>query len=341
MADSNVFFSPYGAQAPYWIIANGPDAVALSEYGGVPLYHNAELYGLKAPSLWSPIWNRIVADHAVELTASGVEVAVISADAVPSMQDIELSLRSITEIDHVAKNLWLIEHLNAQRLVCFLQKVVDRKGQVVGHEAFARIEMPGGALIEGAAIMEASHVLHLEYQVDRLMHKQAVDCFAQAQLKGRIFINFLTDFIHRPVVYLEGLNQAVERHQLAPETIVLDISLPDYARHVAKLESIADYCRARGYVLALDRVVSAKDLAPMLRDIRPAYVKLDPALGVQALDVQKRESVAEIVRCAHAIGTAVIAENVESDALHQAYVKAEVDMFQGYFIGAPERCVSS
>ena len=338
MVTTNGFFSPYSAKAPYWIIANGPNAVALSSFGGQPLYHNAELYGVKVAPPWVSTWNQILAEYAEQLGDSGHEIAVISAETTPSFQEIELSLRSIDEIDNVAKSLWLVNHLEAKELICFMQSVVDRDKREVGAEAFARIETTDGKLIEGAAIMNASHALHLEYQVDRLMHKQAIACFVDAGLAGLVFVNFLTGFIHRPEVYLDGLNNAVDYHGLSPGSVVLDISLPGYSKDVAKLESIAEYCRTRGFLMALDDVSSATNLAPLLRNIKPAFVKLDAKLAPLMLDTKQQYHVTEIIQLAHAEGTKVVAENVESETLYLAYHAADVDMFQGYFLGAPARC---
>ncbi len=157
-------------------------------------------------------------------------------------------------------------------------------------------------------------------------------------LEGFIFINFLTGFIHRPEVYLDGLNQAVDKNHLLPRYVALDVPLLDYAKDITKLKSIAAYCRARGFALSLDDVMSPDGLENLLADIRPAFVKLDARLGADILDPRRQAAVLEIIRIAHAAGATVLAEGVETDALHKAYLAADVDMFQGYLFGAPERC---
>ena len=337
MSRPNGFFSPYSLGTPYWIIASGPNAVALSDVGGKPLYHNAELYGVMVASPWVNAWRQLADGHLDELREPGMEVAVLSSELMPSMQEIELSLRSAEEIHAVASSLWLADYLNDGRLICFMQRVVDRNDKDVGYEAFARMEALDGSIIGGGAIMQASHALHVEYQVDRMMHKQAVAHFVEAELQGLLFINFLTGFIHRPEVYLDGLSQAVEKLHMQPGNIVLDIPLEDYARDVAKLESIANYCRVRGFQIALDDVRSAKVLSAVIHVVRPAFVKLDAKLGHAVTDAAKARPVYEIIELSHGSGAAVLAEGVENEALRQAYLAADVDMFQGYYFGAPER----
>lgn len=338
MTEERQFFSPYTQNSPYWIAVEGPDAKTVGRFGARELHDKPTLYGLKTSSDWSPIWNQLV-EQAISVAAgSGLRAALIASDDMPSLQEIELSLRPVQELHSIARNIWLAQYVEQGRLVCFMQPVIDRAHQSIGHEAFARIEAPTGALIGGGAIMQASSALHVEFQIDRLMHKQAIEAYVESDFEGLAFINFLTGFIHQPDAYLEGLSQAVERHGIAPQLIALDVPLVDYAKDVTKLKSIAEYCHARGFILSLDDVMGPEGLAALLADIRPKVVKLDTRLATDMLDEKRRPAVLEIIRLAHEADAQVLAEGVESDALHEAYLAAGVDMFQGYLFGAPERC---
>ena len=137
-------------------------------------------------------------------------------------------------------------------------------------------------VIGGGAIMQAARVLHTEYLVDRLLHKQAVERFVAQDLDGYLFINFLTGFIQRPEVYLEGLSSAAKQHHVRAGAVVLDVPLGDYARDLPKLISIAEFCRARGFALALDDVSGTAGLPKLLQEIRPAL--LLTATSVNGLD---------------------------------------------------------
>lgn len=335
---TQVFFSPYRLKSAYWLIASGPDAVLLSDIGGTTLYHNAELFGVKLTTPWVDAWNAMVDQHRTALLAASMQIALISAEELPTMQEIELSLRSGAEIVQVAENLWLAEALEEKRLTCSMQQVVDAAQQIVGYEAFARIIAADGTVIDGGKIMAASRALHMEYQVDRTMHKEAIGHFADAGLPGIIFINFLTGFIHRPEVYLDGLNQAVEKQQLSPESVVLDIPLPAYAENKTKLESIVTYCRTRGFLTALDDITSSHGLEEMLQLLKPAYVKLDARL---ARGDPAGQHVLQIVHLSHASGALVLAEGVETEADYLAYQAVGVDRFQGYYFGMPVPCCSA
>ena len=133
------------------------------------------------------------------------------------------------------------------------------------------------------------------------------------------------------------LFRSVTHHHLRASSVVLDVPLSDYVRDLSKLLSIADYCASRGFALALDDVSNTHGLAKLLAEIRPAFVKLDGKFG-QGINTVKRDTMLrEIIQLAHENGATVLGEGIENQAMYDMYFEAGVDMFQGYFIGMPER----
>lgn len=334
MNDAAGFFSVWTQDSPYWLVLEG--AAKLPALQAV--HHKPNLYALKTDANWRRQWRELARDvKRFAPEGIGHRGAVIAADALPGLQEIELSLRDFREIEAVANNLWLVDDVNHGRLGCYLQRVMDRRGKVVGYEAFARMEAADGGVIGGGAIMQAATALRMEFQLDRLLHKQAIESFVASDLEGFLFINFLTGFIHRPEVYLEGLSQAVSRHSVRPGAVVLDIPIGDYAHDLKKLKSIAEYCRVRGFAIALDDVGTHDHLAGLLEQVRPAFVKLDGKASTRLTDPKRLSTLQEIVRLSHGSGASVLAEGVENQTVHDAYLAAGIDMFQGYYFGAPER----
>ena len=336
MADTSAFFSVWAQDSQYWLVVEGPHAVALDGFSA--LGPKLDLAAMKCGPDWCDHWRK----HAEQLArqpGSGVghRAAIIPAEELPALPDVMTALMPIAQVNAIAANLWLIESIQHGRLDCYMQRVMDRRGKQVGFEAFARMEGADGGVIGGGAIMQAAHALRVEYQLDRLLHKQAIECFVGSDLEGYIFINFLTGFIHRPEVYLDGLSQAVSRTHVRPASVVLDVPLGDYAKDMPKLKSIAQYCRSRGFALALDDVTTSDGLAALVAEIKPAFVKLDGKFGVGINPARAQGILHEIVRICHASGVSVLAEAVETAAQHEMYLAAEVDMFQGYLFGAPER----
>lgn len=336
MADQHPFFSVWAQDSSYWLVVEGPNAASLSGFGPVQQKHT--LMACKVGPSWQAAWQPYASQLAKQAGGvTGHRVAVIAGEELPPSSEIMAALRPLSEINTVAANLWLVDSVQHGRLDCYMQRVLDRRGKQVGFEAFARIEAADGGVLGGGAIMQAAHVLHMEYQLDRLLHKQAIESFVGSDLEGYIFINFLTGFIHRPEVYFDGLSQAVTRMHVRPASVVLDVPLGDYARDMTKLKSIASYCRARGFALALDDVSTSDGLAALLSEIRPAFVKLDGTFGVGMKPERAQGLLEEIVRISHSHGVSVLAEGVENTPQHEMLMAAQVDMFQGYLFGAPVR----
>ena len=336
MAEQSAFFSVWAQDSSYWLVVEGAHARALSGFQAIP--HTHDLAACKVGPHWREAWVTMTEPLAKQLgAATGHRAAVIAATELPALPELALALRPIGEINAIAANLWLVESVQHGRLDCYMQRVLDRSGKQVGFEAFARMEGSDGGVVGGGAIMQAAHALRMEYQLDRLLHKHAIECFVGSDLEGYIFINFLTGFIHRPEVYFDGLSQAVNRTHVRPDSVVLDVPLGDYAKDMTKLKSIADYCRARGFALALDDVTTSDGLAKLLSEIHPAFVKLDRSFGAGMNPARAQAVLQEIVRISHAHDVRVLAEGVENAAQHETYLAAKVDMFQGYLFGAPER----
>ena len=312
-------------------------SAALKKLGAKPLHGDETIVGFKTTPQWATAWEALAGAAQSMDIATALRAAVIAAEDMPSHQEFTLSLRPFAEIDAVANNLWLAHALEQDRLVCCMQKVFDRRGKLTGYEAFARVEQDNGEIAGGRLVMQASHALRVEYQVDRMMHRRAIQCFVEFDLEGFIFINFLTGFIHRPEVYLEGLSQAVEQYHITPRSVVLDVPLAEYRNNLQKIKTIAAYCRTRGFGLALDDAMKPEELVTLLSEVQPAFVKLHGRLGAAMLDSKRQAPIHDIVRISHEAGATVLAEEVETEALYKAYLDAGVDMFQGYFFGMPER----
>ncbi|MES2984428.1 MAG: EAL domain-containing protein [Pseudomonadota bacterium] len=336
MVEAASFFSVWAQDCPYWILVEGPGAPSVA--GLAPVYGKPDVGATKTGPDWVAQWEVMTAAIAEKPGAAlGYRAAVLTGDALPALAEITAAMRPVAQVNAIARQLWLIADVNHGRLGCYLQPVIDRHGKRAGYEAFARMEGADGGVIGGGAIMQAAAVLQVEYALDRLLHQQAIASFAASGGQGAIFVNFLPGFVQRPEVYLDGLSAAVRAAKLAEGSVVLDLPRVADARERARLLPVAQYCREHGFLLALDDVASSDGLAATLAEIRPAYVKLDRGFA-QGLNVARAQAMLEeVVRLAHENGAQVLAEGVETAAQHERYLAAEVDLFQGYLFGVPQR----
>jgi EAL domain-containing protein (putative c-di-GMP-specific phosphodiesterase class I) len=338
------FYSPWIPSPHYWLVFQCADTLVADRVkedfaakGFTLLYDSPLIYGAHVTHPWVASFAaaaEVIKKHGV---ASVMKSALIPAQPKPLKEEVELTLRSYIEIEQASKHIWLMEAMLESRLICFMQRVMDKRGKVSGFEAFARIEDTDGKIRDGGAIILASRMLNVEFQLDRMLHKEAVLTFIGSDSEGYLFINFLTGFIHRPERYLDGLSQAVERFGLMPRHIVLDISIQPPLAALKQLQPTVQYCRSRGFSIAVDDVMTPDDLRIVLHEIKPDFVKLDGRISRGVTETRYANLIMEMVRLSHEAGATVVAEGVEAGEQHQRLAELGVDLFQGYLFGAPEQ----
>jgi EAL domain-containing protein (putative c-di-GMP-specific phosphodiesterase class I) len=332
------FNLPYNQASCCWLAVFAPPDEALrsmlQKLGMQPVSVRPHFYTLKITAPWSEKWKAIseaIAQHDKELRT---EVALLTGDNEPGLEDFEFSRRTTASLNTLADSLWLGEAMLHDRIVCYMQPVLDKRGKVFGYEAFARVE-EDKEVIGGGRIIAAAKGLSAEYLLDRYLHVKAVASFITSDLEGFLFINFVPGFIHRPEKYLVGLTDAAKFHGMPAKQIVLDFTHSETSHDYAHMKSIFDYCRSKGYSLSLDDISSVEEAHKILETIRPDFIKLDIDLVRDAQGQAQQHAISELVACAHDAGATVLAEGVETETVHQQLLKLDVDLFQGYLFSPP------
>lgn len=292
-------------------------------------------YVLRTGRQWKQVWETAYealrgADALPQVVAS----LSYGEDAPASRQDAQCSRPS--EIQELAESLWLGDALTEGRVICYLQSVHSSKERIFGYESFVRARMPDGKVASGVQIIAASRALGIEHMIDRHLHGEAIRTFAASAFNGFLFVNFFPGFIHRPAVYLEGLNDAARASGVVSRHIVLDLTNSEKPRDILHIRSVCDYGRSRGYSVALDDVASVAVAERLVRELRPDFVKIDMHLVRDAGAQPARDTIRAIVELVHGAGGTVIAEGVETEEIFQAVKLLGVDLFQGYLFSAPE-----
>ncbi len=335
----SAFNLPYNQSHYYWLAvfplsdntALQSDLIA-SGMQIVPALGNAFIMRLAHP--WDAAWKavrEILAKHEAE---QQVEIALIPAEAQPGFEEFSYARKSVAAINFLADSLWLGNAMIEDRVVSYMQPVLDKRGKVFGYEAFARVETDKEP-IGGGKIIEASRGLSAEYILDRHLHVKAITSFIDSDLEGFLFINFVPGFIHRPEKYLEGLTEAAKYNGMPAKQIVLDFTQSEAPRDIMHMKAIFDYCRSKGYSLSLDDISSVAIAKKILETIRPDFIKLDINLVRGAQGIAEQKIIKELVHMAHASGVTILAEGVETEAVHRELLKVDVDLFQGYLFSPP------
>lgn len=283
---------------------------------------------------WKSMWDGLYATLGT-LNALGDIGVIFAPDTDASAKYNKADGKSPADIQHLADSMWLGDALLDDRLMCYLQPVMDANDKIFGYESFARVKGPDGKIIGGDKIVAASRALGIEFMIDRMLHIQAVKTFVGSDFQGFLFVNFFPGFIHRPAVYLEGLSETAKSFGVVARHIVLDFTNSEIPRDIRHLNSVCDYARSRGYSIALDDIASLDNSRKLIPEIRPDFIKIDMLLVREVMTQGKREIIRGLVEMAHKVGCTVIAEGVETQEIHQTLKTLGVDLFQGYLFSPP------
>lgn len=327
---------PWNQHDIYWIALRPksgvwPESVktALRTCG---LEESHDMLTMEANAAWDKPWQQI-REHLQE-KADAFE-ACVQGELAPTPEHFSASKRDLSAITAIAESLWLGEALKQGRVLCYLQPVMDANSKVFGYESFARVRMPDSTVRGGGAIVSAARALGVEYALDKLLHIQAIKTFAATRFSGFFFVNFFPGFIQRPEVYLEGLSETARVYGIIPKHIVLDFTHTE-DHDLSHLKRVTDYCRAKGYALALDDIHTPAAAARLSSDIRPDFVKLDMHLSQQLSRATDKETVRQVVAAAHASGAMALAEGVETKESLGILRDLGCDLFQGYYFSEPK-----
>lgn len=331
---------PYNQYDSYWLCVipkeemhdqaakNTLTTLGFSERKGETDYHICS-----AGKDWGSLWQKVVGS-APDIIDS-INVAVIAGEAEPEAAQISFSHKPAEHISNIYRSLWLGEAILKDQVVCHLQPVMSKDNRTVGHESFARVVQSDGKVIGGGDIISASRDLGIEYALDRYLHVQAIKTFMQGGLNGYLFVNFFPGFIQRPEVYLEGLTEAVKMHSMISKQVVLDFTESEHQHDMNHMKKVTDFCRSKGYAIALDDVESLDNAKHLIPEVKPDFVKLARGITSQMQRASDVPMLRDIVELAHNNGSVVIAEGVEDEEVLKTLKQVDVDMFQGYLFSPP------
>lgn len=330
---------PYGQTGEYWLCIALQSArtaklrVPLERMGLTRVEAEEGLLAVQVNRNSQAIWRRIRAT--LEDAGGEFRAAIMPGDEPCNVERIIPALKSAPEIEAVLSNLWLIDTLIAQPMSCYFQSIVHEDGSVEGYESLVRLRGPGGEIITGERIMQASAALHIHHSIDRYLHGAAVQAFTEAGLSGRLFVNFIPGFVRKPSIYLEGLTDAVKEYKFDPRQVVLDITQGQTLKDLSHVRRIIAFCHDQGFGVALDGIASLEAARKIIPDIQASVVKLDRTLSAALAVSDRAGKLARFVEFAHRHHCRVLAEGIETVEMFDAMRESGVDLFQGYYFSYP------
>jgi len=227
----------------------------------------------------------------------------------------------------------LVELLRDGLVTSVYQPIVELGSKdLVGVEALGRGRHPD--LPEGpVALFAIASAVGSEHELSRLFRKRAIELLAVGQIPYHVFINIHPGELERP-----GLMQSLlAARQAAPH---LQLTLEVHEQAIASIERMRELrheLKDIGIGLAYDDFGAGQARLLELADVPPDYLKFDISFirGLDTATTARRRLLASLVEVGRDIGTAVLAEGVETAAEATACTELGFSHAQGYFFGRP------
>ncbi|TDP82821.1 diguanylate cyclase (GGDEF)-like protein [Aquabacterium commune] len=323
------------------------------------------LPGADAAAAW-PVAQRILADferplvldgHTVDLGA-GIGIAAspahgLDADTVLSRAELAMNAAKQRQAGAVSyhpgldatasASLTLLGELRTavddSQLRLFLQpKVTLATGQVVGAEALVRWQHPERGVLSPIGFVPFAEQTGFVRLLTRWMIDEVArtaQALSQQGLAMKLAVNLSTRDLLDPELP-PRLADAIARHQLAPDSLVLEITesaiMDDPERALHTLQRL----RTMGVRLSIDDFGTGYSSLSYLKSLPVQELKMDRSFVMSmAADEHDAKIVQSTVELAHSLGLSVVAEGVENLATWELLQVLGCDEAQGHLIAKP------
>jgi EAL domain-containing protein (putative c-di-GMP-specific phosphodiesterase class I) len=215
------------------------------------------------------------------------------------------------------------------------QPIVDvEAGRIWGYEALVR--GPSG---ESAGSVLSQVTDENRYRFDQSCRVRAIETagrmFDDDQLK--LSINFMPNAVYEPAACIRTSLAAAERVGLARDRLMFEFTEQERVMDVAHLSRIVESYKRFGFITALDDFGAGHAGLNLFANLAPDLLKLDMDL-IRGIDTDHRRQtiVSAVCAMARALGTAVLAEGIETEAELRALRAMGLSLMQGYLFARPE-----
>jgi EAL domain-containing protein (putative c-di-GMP-specific phosphodiesterase class I) len=279
-----------------------------------------------------PGWGDRLKDALAALTHA--ERACLFAVQLDDEQGIPIPAKTLLDR---ARTDWFPKFLSQGNMVPAFQPIVDlRDPKVFGREALMRGRM-GAVELRGAELVAAAEAHDALYSFDMRSRVAALERgLPKLPADEILFVNVDP----RAVIDIEGSLRTVwpvvERCDMAPERVGLELTQPERYPDLRLLRTLVDAHRERGAVICVDNLFGGGDALTVVEALQPDIAKLDRSLcrGIE-LSPPRRRLVGALVEVAHELDCKVVGVGIERDTELDALIELGVDYGQGFYLGQP------
>jgi diguanylate cyclase (GGDEF)-like protein/PAS domain S-box-containing protein len=223
-------------------------------------------------------------------------------------------------------------------LVVHYQPVAELKeGKVVAHEALVRWMHPQKGLVPPAEFMQLAEDTGLILGIGEWVLREACrwGTFIGAEHGVQVAVNLSARQFNDPRL-IEMLRRVLADSGLPPGLLVLEISESTTMQQSDVAASTLKKLKELGVALAIDGFGTGYCSLSSLRRFPVDRLKIDRSFVADVPGERNAESlVGGIIGLAHALGLAVVAEGVETQAQRDFLARLDCDQAQGFLIGRP------
>jgi two-component system CheB/CheR fusion protein len=251
-----------------------------------------------------------------------------------------------TEVGDSARTRLMIESglrqaLKSDELVLHYQPQVDGcTGRVLGVEALLRWRPEGGDLIAPSVFLPIAEQSSLIDLIGRWVLDEACRQLAAWRAVGLDAVRMSVNVAPRQLrdrSFAEGLQQALIRHKLPGERLMLELTESALLQHDDALTQLLQQLDQLGVQMSLDDFGTGYSSLGYLRRLPLNELKIDRSFVHGVLDRRDdREIVAAILGLGQALGLQVVAEGVETSAQMEHFRGGPIPVgIQGFHVGRP------
>ncbi|MCB2188895.1 MAG: GGDEF domain-containing protein [Deltaproteobacteria bacterium] len=210
-------------------------------------------------------------------------------------------------------------------------------GEVLGWEALAR--GPRDSHFTSPKILfDFAEEVGSIFQLERVCRERAVSGLGGLAPGQKLFLNIHPHTLGDPQFKSGETLELLDRHGLRPSNVVFEITERHSIRDFTLFDRTLEHYRAQGYLVAIDDVGTGYSGLSRLARVRPDYIKVDMSL-VQGIDYNpvQRALLETLVTFANKIGSAIVAEGIETPTELSSLMAMGVHFGQGFHLARPDR----
>jgi diguanylate cyclase (GGDEF)-like protein len=223
-------------------------------------------------------------------------------------------------------------------LTAHYQPIVNLKnGEVLGWEALAR--GPEDSQFRSPSMLfDFAEEVGSLFNLERVCREQAVCNLGPITARQKLFLNIHPRTLGDPTFRAGETVTLLERHGLVPDNVVFEITERHSVKNFTLFHQTLDHYRSQGYLVAIDDTGTGYSGLSLIAQVRPNFIKVDMSL-IRDIDTSpiKRALLETLVTLADKIGSAIIAEGIETETELSSLASMGVHYGQGFYLARPAR----